>query len=90
MGSRFFTSGVSETGWVSTVAEGIKLAKEQNKPIMLVIHRHWCKACKILMPIIRTNKEVTEMNKNFVIVEMTGDNDKEEENYAPDGLYVPR
>lgn len=84
------SSEVSQTGWVSTVEEGVQLAKKENKPIMLIIHRHWCKACKELIPMVKNNADISTFNKKFITVEMTGNDDKEEENYAPDGLYVPR
>lgn len=89
--ARWMSSDASvDNGWVSTMADGIQLARQQNKPIMLVIHRHWCSACKELIPLVKSNAEIIKVNKNFITVEMTGSNEKEEEKYAPDGLYVPR
>lgn len=72
------------------MAEGLQLAEKEQKPIMLFVHRSWCKACKNLVPIIKQNSAVRELNAKFVTIEMTGDDVATEENYAPDGAYVPR
>ena len=31
--------------WV-TLSEGLEMAKEQDKPLMLIIHKSWCGACR--------------------------------------------
>ena len=31
--------------WVS-LSEGLKLSNEQKKPLMLIIHKSWCGACR--------------------------------------------
>ena len=31
--------------WV-TLSDGYEIAKEQRKPLMLIIHKSWCGACK--------------------------------------------
>ncbi|CAC5411371.1 TXNDC12 [Mytilus coruscus] len=90
-----------DVAWV-TLDDGIKAAKEQNKPMMLVIHKTWnkpmmlvihktwCGACKALKPQFDSSKEIAELSKPFVMVNVLDDEEPEGEKYSPDGGYIPR
>ncbi|XP_063429707.1 thioredoxin domain-containing protein 12-like [Mytilus trossulus] len=78
-----------DVAWV-TLEDGIKAAKEQNKPMMLVIHKTWCGACKSLKPQFDSSKEIAELSKPFVMVNVLDDEEPEGEKYSPDGGYIPR
>lgn len=72
-----------------TIQDGIKLAKEENKPILIVVHKTWCGACKKLGPQFATHNGIKELSKNFVMVNSCDSNDCDAR-YSPDGAYVPR
>lgn len=77
--------------FMQSLPEGLKLAEKENKPILLLMHRDWCQSCKKLLVVFRENTDVQAVMKaNFVSVELTGQDEQLEENYAPDGAYVPR
>uniref|UniRef100_A0A914QHN5 Thioredoxin domain-containing protein n=1 Tax=Panagrolaimus davidi TaxID=227884 RepID=A0A914QHN5_9BILA len=78
--------------WVSW-DNALDLAKEQNKPVFLLIHKTWCGACKALKKNFKgSNKrtELLELSKKFVMVNLEDDEEPDDERYAPDGAYIPR
>ena len=71
----------------------IETALDQNKPIFLLIHKTWCHACKSLRKIMQqTNarKAFKKLSEYFVMVNTADDEEPYEEEYRPDGKYVPR
>ncbi|PIK48887.1 putative thioredoxin domain-containing protein 12-like, partial [Apostichopus japonicus] len=48
--------------------EGLSLSKESNKPLMLVIHKSWCGACKALKPKFASSLAIENMSPEFVMV----------------------
>ncbi|OXA51059.1 Thioredoxin domain-containing protein 12 [Folsomia candida] len=70
--------------------EGFEIAEKEDKPLMLIIHKSWCGACRSLKPKIKESKELGELSKKFVMVNVLDDEEPPEELYRPDGGYIPR
>lgn len=56
--------------WVYQFAEGMKLAKEQGKPILLDYYADWCPPCQELDKLTFSTPEVREAAKNFVMLKV--------------------
>ncbi|KAL7077415.1 hypothetical protein ACQ4LE_003386 [Meloidogyne hapla] len=73
--------------------EAVSIALDLNKPIFLLIHKTWCGACQALKKSFASSnkrEELIELSKQFVMVNVEDDDEPEEEEYAPDGRYIPR
>ena len=58
----------TKINWANSLEDGLKEARETLKPIMVVIHKSWCGACKRLRPSFASNKEIEKLSSNFVMV----------------------
>jgi thiol-disulfide isomerase/thioredoxin len=70
--------------------EGMRLAKAQNKPVLLVFFTTWCPHCKNYSHVFE-DPRVVERARDFVMIHL--DADAEEavaSKYARDGSYIPR
>uniref|UniRef100_A0AC35U6K8 Thioredoxin domain-containing protein n=1 Tax=Rhabditophanes sp. KR3021 TaxID=114890 RepID=A0AC35U6K8_9BILA len=82
----------TKINWVSW-ADALTTAKRDNKPIMMLVHKTWCNACKLLKKSFNEDEEQTELikqSKKFVMVNLEDDEELEDERYGPDGMYIPR
>jgi len=73
-----------------TLDDAKAAAKENGKPIMLVIHKSWCGACKSLKPKFAADKEIEKLSDKFNMVNTIDDDEPKGDQYSPDGGYIPR
>ncbi|XP_071953824.1 thioredoxin domain-containing protein 12-like [Antedon mediterranea] len=73
-----------------TMDEGLQLAKESDTPMMLLIHKTWCGACKALKPKFAASSDIQQLSENFVMVNVEDDEEPKDSKYTPDGGYIPR
>jgi len=91
-GSESNDNGLGERiNWVS-LEKGYEIAQNENKPLMLIIHKSWCGACRSLKPKIAESEEIFNLSENFVMVNTMDDDEPKAGNdkYTPDGGYIPR
>lgn len=69
--------------------EGIELAKQQDRPLMLVVHADWCQSCRSLKPKFASSA-ITDLSKFFVMVNIDQDKNERSHEFVVDGGYVPR
>lgn len=77
-----------EIAWRS-LSEGLALAADQSRPLMLVVHASWCKSCKALKPAFHGD-EIERLSRELVMVNIDQDQEPRSSTFAVDGTYVPR
>ena len=85
-------------GWGSEIdwkrpEDAFKIAKELEKPIMFLVHRPSCGACKSLKPVFAESQDIEAKATRFVMsnaVASSQDIKDLEVKLSPDGGYVPR
>uniref|UniRef100_A0A1I8A7L0 Thioredoxin domain-containing protein n=1 Tax=Steinernema glaseri TaxID=37863 RepID=A0A1I8A7L0_9BILA len=81
-----------DINWVKW-EDAIETALDENKPIFLLIHKSWCHACKALKKTFQQSnarKAFKTLSEYFVMVNTEDDDEPFEEEYRPDGKYIPR
>jgi thioredoxin:protein disulfide reductase len=60
----------SAVQWVYSLEEGLALAKEENKPVMIDFYADWCTICKELDALTYSKPEVGEALERFVNIKV--------------------
>jgi len=69
--------------------EGLREAKAEGRPLMLVVHASWCPRCQELKPAF-AEPRLRELSEQFVMVNADQDQTPAALGFAPDGSYIPR
>ena len=87
----FLSNGFGEKiNWKSW-ADALIVAEETEKPIMVILHKSSCPACKSFKPIFAKSNEISELSSHFVMVNAQfGQEPSAEPKLNVDGKYVPR
>ncbi|PAV63962.1 hypothetical protein WR25_18791 [Diploscapter pachys] len=73
--------------------DAIEKALDESKPIFLLIHKTWCHACKALKKTFQQSnarKAFKTLSQHFIMVNTEDDEEPFEDEYKPDGKYIPR
>ncbi|KAJ0172144.1 hypothetical protein K1T71_012117 [Dendrolimus kikuchii] len=76
--------------WAGSLESGVQIAANHKKPVMVIIHKSWCSACKNLKPKFSGSKEIENLSKHFVMVNLVDEEEPKSHVFAPDGTYIPR
>lgn len=71
-------------------AKTVETAKKLDKPVMMVVHKSWCPACKQLRQKFMTSPEIEILSEHFVMANAEDDDEPADEMYSPQGGYSPR
>jgi len=71
--------GQSSIIWLSNLAEGLKQAKEQNKPIFIDFTAEWCAACKQMEREVFPKPEIFAESQRFVMIRFDATNPNAEQ-----------
>ena len=78
---------VREIQWVANIAEGLKSARQANKPLLIYFRADWCSWCKKMTRDTYNAEEVIGLSRNFVCVQVDTDKNRQvSQEYKVTGL----
>ena len=72
-------SAAKDDGWITSLEEGLALAKAENRPVLLDFWATWCKNCLIMNNTVLKDEEVLDAMSHFVLIKYQA----EDPNRAP-------
>uniref|UniRef100_A0A1B0CKN5 Thioredoxin domain-containing protein n=1 Tax=Lutzomyia longipalpis TaxID=7200 RepID=A0A1B0CKN5_LUTLO len=87
---RRYTNFGRRYDWADNFKMGLSRAKQEDKPLMMVIHATGCPACRKLKTDFASDKKLLELSKNFVMLNTEDDEEPKARKFQIDGLYFPR
>ncbi len=85
--SRGFNDNIK---WLNSLEDGIRVGKETNTPVFVLIAKSWCGACKALKATFAGSTKIAAASADFVMVNLQDDEEPSDAAYKPDGGYIPR
>ncbi len=90
-GSQYAVQASEELNWKHDIEEGLQIAEEENRPVMIDFYADWCTACKQLDAFTYSNQKVHEALKNYVNIKIdltkeTEENEEIKERFSIAGL----
>jgi len=89
-GARGFNDDIQ---WLNSIPEGLRVAAETEKPVLLLVHNTACHQCQKLKKAFTTSpytEDIVRLSKDFVMVNLQNEEEPAEDKYSPDGAYIPR
>ncbi|XP_014666246.1 PREDICTED: thioredoxin domain-containing protein 12-like [Priapulus caudatus] len=80
----------NKINWVGDIDAAFEVSATENKPLMVIIHKSWCGACKSLKSKFKDSTDILELSKDFVMVNLQDEDEPDDEKFKPDGGYIPR
>jgi len=65
-------SAQNEINWVYDYPTGMKMARTENKPVMIFIYEEWCPRCRNMDQTTFMNNDVIQLSSKFVNIKVIG------------------
>jgi protein-disulfide reductase (glutathione) len=90
--STAFAKPFDKIKWFTSIDSATDAAAENGKPLMVLITKEYCGACKNLKASFAkdTSDKFDEAAENFNIVHLADDAEPKSAGFRPDGGYIPR
>ncbi|RXG57682.1 Thioredoxin domain-containing protein 12 [Armadillidium vulgare] len=81
------SNGFGDSFSWNTLEVGLSKAENEGKPLMIIIHKVNCGACKAFKEKFSSSEHILKLSEYFIMVNIK-EQDTEEEKFSPDGVYV--
>jgi len=65
-------SAQNEINWVYDYPTGMKMARTENKPVMIFIYEEWCPRCRNMDQTTFVNNDVIQLSSKFINIKVIG------------------